>query len=134
MRKSPITAEQMLKVWRLHNKSVDANLIAETLGISTTSVNRIINIMTAAQNGEDVDAIDGNSYQKQKDFAKKMFGIEEKKDEQPTETHEEKADDITKEFMQKVLLALAWQNELLESLLDSLGVDWKTHCKGVERR
>lgn len=65
-----------------------------------------------------------------------FFGIEEKKEESATEKQEESQNsaDIEKDFMQRVLLALAWQNELLEQLLVSLGVDWKSHSKGVERR
>jgi hypothetical protein len=136
MRKATITPETMTKVWKLHSNGVDEKLIAETLGISYQSASRIIKIMTAAQNGEDVDAINGANHKKQKLFAKKFFGSEEKKEEIKLEAQEEKqnSDDITRDFMQRVLLALAWQNELLESLLDSLGVEWKNHCKGVERR
>jgi uncharacterized protein YjcR len=137
MRKATIKPEMMMKVWKLHTNSVDDRLIAETLGISYPSALRIIKIMTAAQNGEDVDAIDGNSHKKQKAFAKEFFGIEEKKEEVKLEEQEEQqnsADDITKDFMQRVLLALAWQNELLERLLDSLGVEWQKSCGKVERR
>lgn len=135
MRKATITPEIMTKVWKLHNNAVEASLIAESLDISTASAKRIISIMTAAQNGEDVDAIEGNNHQKQKDFAKKFFGlIVEKKEEVEKEEKQNSEDDITRDFMQRVLLSLAWQNELLESLLDSLGVDWQNHCKGVERR
>ena len=140
-----VTPEIMTKVWKLHSNGVDETLIAETLGISYSSACRIVKIMTAAQNGEDVDAMGGNNHQKQKAFAKKYFGIEEKEEEKPIETHEEQneqkalecqtaVDDITKDFMQKMLGMLAWQNELLEALLLSLGVDWQTLCKGVERR
>jgi hypothetical protein len=133
--KISITPEIMTKVWKLHNNKVDERLIAETLGISYQSASRIIKIMTTAQNGGDVDAIGGNNHQKQKTFAKKMFGIEEKKAE--TEKQEEQqtsSDADVKALMQKALEMIAWQNELLEQLLVSLGVDWKTHCKGVERR
>ena len=130
----------MLKVWRLHNSGVEVSLIAMTLGISSASVSRIVNIMTMTQNGEDVDAFESGRCQAMKDFAKEHFGIVAKKEEVEKQ-EEQKAlecvtavDDITKEFMQKVLLALAWQNELLERLLDSLGVEWKNSCGKVERR
>lgn len=137
--KIAVTPEIMTKVWNLHIHEVDNNLIAETLGISQQSASRIIKIMTAAQNGEDVDSIGGNNHQKQKLFAKRFFGLTEKEvkvEEVKLDAQEEKqnSDDITKDFMQRVLLALAWQNELLETLLNSLGVDWQIHCKGVERR
>ncbi len=131
MRGPMITPETMKKAWLLHNKGIDSNLIAHTLGISQHSAQRIIKIMTAAQNGEDVDALEDGRYEQQKAFAKKFFGIEDKK---AKPENQNTADDITKDFMQKVLGMLAWQNELLEQFLDSFGVDWKTHCKGVERR
>lgn len=137
--KIAVTPDIMEKVWKLHNKGVDDRLIAETLGISYNSASRIVRIMTAAQNGEDVDSTCGNNYKKQKLFAKRFFGLTEKEvevEEVKPEAQEEKqnSDDITKDFMQRVLLALAWQNKLLEHLLLSLGVDYKTFSKGVERR
>lgn len=137
--KVQVTPEIMTKVWNLHTHEVDNKLIAETLGISQTSASRIITIMTAAQNGEDVDSIGGNNHQRQKVFAKQFFGLTEKEvkvEEVKVETQEEKqnSDDITKDFMQRVLLALAWQNQLLEQLLHSLGVDCGTFSKGVETR
>ena len=139
MRKATVTPEIMTKTWKLHNRGVDERLIAEILGISFRSAIRIITIMTAAQNGEDVDSIEGNNHQKQKDFAKRFFGIEDKADE----TVEEKTDaDMLKRidennvatFVLKVSVLLEKQNELLEALLHSLDVDLQTHCKGVERR
>lgn len=137
-----ITPEIMTKVWKLHCNNVDENLIAETLGISCGSAHRIVFIMTTAQNGGDVDSIGGTNHAKQKAFAKKYFGIEDKieeveieeKHEEQKETECQTADDVTKEFMQKVLLALGWQNRLLEMLLDSLGVEWHQYSKGVEKR
>jgi hypothetical protein len=131
--KIAVTPEIMTKVWKLHNKGVDERLIAETLGISYNSALRIVKIMTAAQNGEDVDSIGGNNYQKQKLFAKKFFGIIVEKKEEVEEQKELECVSSVAD-MQKLLAMLAWQNELLETLLLSLGVDWKTKCKGVERR
>ena len=131
--KIAVTPEIMTKVWKLHSNGVDVNLIAETLGISYNSASRIIKIMTAAQNGEDVDSIGGNNHQKQKLFAKKFFGIIVEKKEEVEEQKELECVSAVAD-MQKLLAMLAWQNELLETLLHSLGVDWKTLCKGVERR
>lgn len=73
-----ITTETMRKVWSLHEKKVDTTTIAYTLGISTDSVNRIIKIMEATKNGEDLTGdYDGNrKYLCQ--FAREYFGIQEK--------------------------------------------------------
>ena len=135
--KIAVTPDIMEKVWKLHNKGVDDRLIAETLGISYQSASRIVKIMTAAQNGEDVDSINGNNYQKQKFYAKRFFGLTEKEvkvEEDKPDAQEEKPNTADADVMQKMLAMIAWQNELLEQLLSSLGVDWQTHCKGVERR
>lgn len=128
--KTSITPEIMKKVWKLHNNGVDSSLIAETLGISSQSAMRIIKIMTAAQNGEDVDSISGNNHQKQKKFAKEFFGIEEKKAEKPIEEKplEQQAakptldDEAFRDYAIRVLCALDRTNELLERLCDAWGV------------
>lgn len=120
-----ISPEIMEKVWKLHNKHIDARLIAETLGISVSSAKRIISIMTTAQNGGDVDAVEKRGlYQKQKEFAKKMFGIEEKKEEvkEPEKEEQFNADNF-RDFMCRVVLALSYQNRLLEQLCAELGVN-----------
>lgn len=134
--KVQVTPEIMTKVWKLHEKEIDFNLIAETLGISESSARRIVLIMTTAQSGGDVDSLGGNNHRRQKTFAKKYFGIEEKKEEIEEQEEEQKELECVSSVadMQKLLAMLAWQNELLETLLLSLGVDWKTKCKGVERR
>ena len=128
--KTPITPEIMTKVWKLHTNAVDAQLIGETLGISLTSVNRVIQIMTAAKNGEDVDSIGGDNHRRQKAFAKEYFGIEEKKEEEPTEEslkiENEKPtfdDGNFKEFAINVLFELSHISRLLERLCDELGVN-----------
>lgn len=125
--KIQVTPEIMTKVWKLHEKGIDSNLIAETLGISNASANRIINIMTTAQSGGDVDAIGGNNHQRQKNFAKKYFGVEEKKEETPNEEQEETQtfdDSNFKEFAVRVLFALSYQNKLLEKLCKEWGVEY----------
>lgn len=123
-----VTPEIMTKVWKLHEKEIDGKLIAETLGISNASASRIINLMTRAKNGEDIDSIDGNNHQKQKKFAKEFFGIEEKKEEPKEEPLEERAekptldDDAFRGYAVRVLCALDRTNELLERLCDAWGV------------
>lgn len=127
MRGKNITPEIMTKAWRLHTNSVADALISETLGISLMSTKRIIKLMTAAKNGEDVDSIERGSHQQQKDFAKKFFRVEEKKEEKPIEDKAEKQtlDDSTfREFAVRVLFALEHQNKLLERLCAEWG------CKG----
>lgn len=132
-----ISHEVMEKVWKLHNKHIDARLIAEILGISASSATRIISIMTTAQNGGDVDAVEKcGLYQKQKDFAKKMFGIEEKKEEVAPEKQEKEEQfnaENFKDFMCRVVLSLSYQNMLLERLCAELGVNVKI-LNEVERR
>ena len=131
--KTTITPEIMVKVWKLHTNSVDVKLIVETLGISSQSANRVIKFMTAAKNGEDVDSI-GNpkNHKKQRAFAKKYFGIEEKKEAKPTEEPKVEvaeepckpisAEDNFKEFAVSVLFELSHISKLLERLCDDLGV------------
>ena len=138
MRKPLIKPEIIEKVWKLHNKHIEASLIAETLGISVTSARRIISIMTTAQNGGDVDAV-CVGYQKQKHFAKSFFGIAIKAKEE-VKSEEQKAlecvsavDGISKEFMQRVVLLLSYQNRLLEQLCAEFGVNVKIFNE-VERR
>lgn len=121
-----VTPEIMTKTWKLHNNGVDSKLIAETLGISNASANRIITLMTKAKNGEDIDSIDGNNHQKQKKFAKEFFGIEEKKEEKPIEEQAEKQtldDSAFRDYAVRVLCALDRTNELLERLCDVWGVE-----------
>lgn len=123
-----ITPEIMRKIWNLHASKVDADVIAETLEVSKISVQRFIKIMTAVQNGDDADAV-GRGHQKQIDFAKKFFGIEEKKEEKREEPKQFEcltaADDISKEFMQRVVLLLSYQTSLLEQLCAEFGVNVK---------
>lgn len=126
-----ITPEIMTKVRKLHTNSVAEILISEALGISLTSTKRVIKLMTAAKNGEDIDSMDGNNHKKQKDFAKKFFKVEEKKKEKQIEEESKKQtlDDDFRDFAVRVLFALEYQNQLLEKLLNELGVETKGECK-----
>lgn len=123
MKRKAITPEIMEKVWRLHTNTVGDALISETLGISIASASRIIKLMTMAQNGEDVDSVDGNNHQNQKAFAKKYFGVAEKPTEEKAE--ESTANDDLKEFAVRVLFALEHQNKLLEKLCAVWGCEEK---------
>lgn len=110
-RRAQITPEIMTKAWKLHGMGVDNNTIGETLGISEHSACRIVKIMTTAQNGGDVDAV-GNGHQAQKEFAKKMFGIEDKREEAPQEKPSEVEDESA--ILYKANAAIEKQNKLLE--------------------
>lgn len=130
MERTSITPEIMKKVWKLHTNSVDDILISETLGISSSSAKRIINLMTKAKNGEDIDSIGGSNHKKQKDFAKEFFGIKEKQEEKQIEeqaeqqTEKQNADDSTfREFAVRVLFALEYQNKLLAKLCAAWGCE-----------
>ena len=135
--KTQITPKIMIKVWNLHNSSVKPGLIAETLGISSNSVNRVIQFMTLASKGENIDEIGGKNHAKQKAFAKAYFGIEnpapkpvENPAPKPVETTEATTEktpiannELFQEFAINVLFALSQQNKMLEKLLDSLGIE-----------
>lgn len=126
-----LTPEIIVKVWKLHEKNIDVGLIADTLGISEGSVRRVIQIMTAAKNGEDVYSIgEPNNHKKLKDFAKWYFAPPElPKVELPkVEAVEEpckpiSAEDIFKEFAVSVLFELSHIARLLERICDDLGVN-----------
>lgn len=125
MKRTPITPEIMTKVWNLYKKTDDLRLIAETLEISETSARRVIQLMAAAKNGEDVDAIGGNNHQRQKEFAKSFFGVKEKKEEAPPKVEEEDDSAILLKAhaaIEKQNQLLEKQNELLTRLCESLGV------------
>jgi DNA-directed RNA polymerase specialized sigma subunit len=124
-RRAHINPDVMMKTWKLHGMGVDNNTIGETLGISEHSVCRIVKIMTTAQNGGDVDAVDGASHRAQKEFAKKMFGIEDKREEAPQE--KKNADEDESAILYKAHAAIEKQNKLLErqkELLERLCSAW----------
>lgn len=113
--KVPFTPEIMTKVWRYHAKIEDVKIIAEIVGISEGSVRRIIQIMTAAKNGEDVDSLGGDNHRAQKEFAKMFFGVPKKKEapvEEKDEAPAENADDTA--VLLKAHAAIEYQNELLK--------------------
>lgn len=124
--RTTVTPDIMAKAWKLHECNVDNKLISESLGVSQASVTRIIKLMSMAKNGGDVDSVDGTNHKKQKEFAKKYFGIDEKKKpiEEETEGKSEdcQTEDNFKEFAVRVLFELSHLNKLLEGLCKELGV------------
>lgn len=114
-----ITTDTMRKVWSLHEKKVDGTTIAYTLGISTTSVKRIIRIMEAAKNGLDLTAPDDGNHKVLRQFAREYFGIKEKQSEPETPNEADKHN--TAVFMIKVLSELQKTNALLERLCAEWG-------------
>lgn len=126
-----LTPEIIVKVWKLHEKNIDSGLIADTLGISEGSARRVIQIMTAAKNGEDVYSIgEPNNHKKLKAFAKSYFAPPELPKVEPpkVEIAEEpckptSAEDIFKEFAVSVLFELSHISKLLEKICDDLGVN-----------
>ena len=115
-----ITPDTMRKVWSLYEKKVDKTTIAYTLGISTTSVTRIIRIMEAAKNGLDLTAHDDGNRKVLCQFAREYFGIKEKQSE--PETPKKTDEHNTAVFMIKVLSELQKTNALLERLCADLGI------------
>lgn len=121
-----LTPEIIVKVWKLHEKNIDNGLIADTLGMSEHSVQRVVRFMTAAKNGEDVDSIgEANNHRKLKDFAKSYFAPPELPKveivEEPCKPMS--AEDVFKEFAVSVLFELSHISKLLERLCDDLGVN-----------
>lgn len=123
MKAPRITPETMEKAWKLHEQSVDDALIAETLGLSYRSTKRIIQLMTTAKHGGDIDSIEGENYKSQKEFAKKYFGIAKNPApvEQPDNPDCHNAD--FRDFAVRVLSMIDYQNKLLERLLSELGIE-----------
>ena len=127
-KKPTIKQDVILKAWKLHESGVPNDLISYTLGLSDKSVKRIIRIFTAASNGEDIDAIEGDRYHLIKKIAREYFGIPEKKEE----TNQEQAPDNVdtqeipsdyRDFMVRVLAEFHRHNKLIEKLLRELGVE-----------
>lgn len=129
MSKKPAIKQDVIsKAWKLHESGVPNDLISYTLGISVISVKRIIRMFTAASNGEDIDAMEGNRYHLIKKIAREYFGIPEKKEETKQEQTPDNVDtqEITsdyRDYMVRVLAEFHHQNELIERLLEKLGVE-----------
>lgn len=129
-KKPTIKQNVILKAWKLHESGVPNDLISYTLGLSDSSIKRIIRMFTAASNGEDIDAMEGNRYHLIKKIAREYFGIPEKKDESKPEQTPDNVDTQEipsdyRDFMVKILAELYHQNNLIERLLKEHGVELK---------
>ena len=126
--KPAIKQDVILKAWKLHESGVPNELISYTLGLSDKSVKRIIRLFTAASNGEDIDAIEGDRNHLIKKIAREYFGIPEKKDDSKPEQTPDNVDTQEipsdyRDFMVKILAEIYHQNKLLERLINELGVE-----------
>ena len=122
--KKAINQEMITKVLKLHKNAVPKVLIAETLGCSKTSVKRIVTLMEAAQNGENIDKILNNSYPRMKKLVKEYFGITEIKEQiKPKQTPDNELLKDFGDFAVRVLFELNDLNKNLEKLLIELGVE-----------
>ena len=129
-KKATIKQDVISKAWKLHESGVPNDLISYTLGISDKSVKRIIRLFTAASNGEDIYAIEGDRYHLIKKIAREYFGIPEKKEESKPEQAPDNVDTQEipsdyRDFMVKILVEIYHQNNLLERLLKKFGVELK---------
>ena len=129
-KKPTIKQDVILKAWKLHESGVPNNLISYTLGLSDSSIKRIIRLFTVASNGEVIDAIEGDRYHLLKKIAREYFGIPEKKDESNPEQVPDNVDtqDVPsdyRDFMVRVIAEFHHQNKLLERLLKEHGVELK---------
>ena len=111
------------KVWKLHKNAVPEVLIAETLGCSKNSVKRIVTLMEAAQNGENIDKILGDRSPRLKKMVKDYFGISEKEETKPKQTPDNELLKDFGDFAVRVLFELNDLNKNLEKLLIELGVE-----------
>lgn len=121
--KKAINQEMITKVWKLHKNAVPKMLIAETLGCSKNSVKRIVTLMEAAQNGENIDKILGDSHQRMKKLVKEYFGIKE--EIKPKQTPDNELLKDFGDFAVRVLFELNDLNKNLEKLLTSLALRCK---------
>lgn len=131
MSKKPVIKQDVIiKAWKLHESGVPNDLISYTLGLSDSSIKRIMRLFTAASNGEDIDAIEGDRYHLLKKIAREYFGIPEKKEETKPEQAPDNVDTQEipsdyRDFMVRVLTEFHHHNKLLEKLLRELGVELK---------
>ena len=121
--KKAINQEMITKVWKLHKNAVPKVLIAETLGCSKYSVKRIVTLMEAAQNGENIDKILGDRSLRLKKMVKDYFGISEKEETKPKQTPDNELLKDFGDFAVRVLFELNDLNKNLEKLLIELGVE-----------
>ena len=118
-----INQEMITKVWKLHKNAVPEVFIAETLGVSKISVKRIVILMEAAQNGENIDNILGDRSRRLKKLVKEYFGITEKEETKPKQTPDNELLKDFGDFAVRVLFELNDLNKNLEKLLIELGVE-----------
>ena len=121
--KAAINQEMITKEWKLHKNAVPRMLIAETLGCSKNSVKRIVTLMEAAQNGENIDKILGDSHPRMKKLVKEYFGIKEAI--KPKQTPDNELLKDFGEFAVRVLFELNDLNKNLENFLSSLALRCK---------
>ena len=119
-----LTLETARKAWVLHEKGIDTQLIAFTVGVSESSVKRMINVTAATKRGEDLDALFGvGALQNLRQFAREILGIIPVKPA-PVEippVQKEADEHNTAAFMVKVLEELEKTNALLERLCEEWG-------------
>lgn len=129
MSKKPAIKQDVIsKAWKLHESGVPNDLISYTLGLSDSSIKRIIRLFTAASNGEVIDYIEGDRYHLIKKIAREYFGIPGKKEETKPEQAPDNVDTQEipsdyRDFMVKILAEICHQNKLIERLLKELGVE-----------
>lgn len=119
-----LTLETARKAWVLHEKGIDTQLIAFTVGVSESSVKRIINVFGATKRGEDLDALFGvGALQNIRQYARDILGVPTEVKPAPVAPPVQKEADEhnTAAFMVKVLEELEKTNALLERLCEAWG-------------
>ena len=114
-----MTTKQMQLAWELHEKEFTRSKIADVLGVSVASVQRVVRIMKDTQNG-DFEAIERtypSGCEKIKKFAAEYFGVATKQEKKAGDPP-----DMTKQFVVGVLSELREINAQLKKLCEELGV------------
>lgn len=117
-----LTIETAKKVWTLHEKGLEPHLIAYTVGTSESSVKRVIKVVEATKNREDLDELFGvGTLQNIRQFAREILGIPSEAPPPAPPVQKTADEHNTVAFMVKILEALEKQNALLERLCAAWG-------------
>lgn len=123
-KKHTLTFEDVKKVWHLHKKGTQKKEIGYLLDISKPQVERIISVMTKAENKENIREFFGNNHLKLQEYAMRYFNWSKEDIDQlqsKVKAVNTKVDQMNTElFFIRVLENLERQTSLLEELINEL--------------
>ena len=123
-KKHTLTFEDVKKVWHLYKKGTQKKEIGYLLDISKPQVERIISVMTKAENKENIREFFGNNRLKLQEYAMRYFNWNKEDIDQlqskvkPVNTKVDQKN--TELFFIRVLENLERQTSLLEELINEL--------------